>query len=457
MNFLRDLFPPALANGRSGTILRKLALTVALLLTLSLTGARAFASQTQAELPNFDKRQEIISLSAAPALDHRAALANLKARLPDARVDFDELLGSPKWITSVHGFLTGPEGRGGGISPKTLAEFSADDPYHVTKAFLREHSALFGHGPEVLDAARIKREFVTAHNDLRTVVWEQQVDGIPIFEALLISHTTRKGELVNIASHFLPDSEQAAHAGATNRAAIQSTPVLTASEAIADGVSAIGETVAAAQVIPLATAQGADRHQTFKAVSLKGTIDARMVWLPMDRHSLRLCWEIILISRERNEMFRLLIDARTGEALMRHSLTERISNASYRMFTMESPTPMMPGYSTPVTNQPTQIARVLVVTNALDTNASPNGWINDGDNLTQGNNVDAYLDINGDNQPDVPRPTGSPFRVFDFPLDLTQDPASYSNACVVNLFTGTTGCTTNFMILASPRPPEITR
>ncbi len=112
-------------------------------------------------------------------------------------MDFDELLDSPKWISSTHGFLTGPEGRGGGITPKTLAEFSADDPDHVTKAFLREHSALFGHGPEVLDAARVKREFVTAHNGLRTVVWEQQVDGIPIFEVffLLISHTTRNGEL----------------------------------------------------------------------------------------------------------------------------------------------------------------------------------------------------------------------------------------------------------------------
>ena len=407
---------------------------VALLLTLSLMGARTFASQSQAELPNFDKRQEVAGQSAAPALDHRAALANLKARLPDARVEFDELLGSPKWVSSAHGFLTGPEGRGGAISPKTLAEFSVDDPYHVTKAFLREHSALFGHGPEVLDAARVKREFVTAHNGLRTVVWEQQVDGIPIFEALLISHATRKGELVNIASHFLPASEQAAHAAPPNRAAIQSTPVLTAPEAIADAVSAIGETIAVSQVIPLTAAQGADRHQTFKVASLKGAIDARMVWLPMDRHSLQICWEIILISRERNEMFRLLIDARTGEAVMRQSLTERISNASYRVFTMESPTPLMPGYSTPVTNQPAQVARTLVVTNALDTNASPSGWINDGDNLTQGNNVDAYLDINGDNQPDVPRPTGSPFRVFDFPLDLTQDPASYSNACVVNLF-----------------------
>jgi hypothetical protein len=49
---------------------------------------------------------------------------------------------------------------------------------------------------------------------------------------------------------------------------------------------------------------------------------------------------------------------------------------------------------------------------------SPNSWINDGDNDTQGNNVDAHLDLNADDVPDLPRPTGSPFRVFDFFQDM---------------------------------------
>jgi len=44
------------------------------------------------------------------------------------------------------------------------------------------------------------------------------------------------------------------------------------------------------------------------------------------------------------------------------------------------------------------------------------------DNQTLENNVDARLDRNFDGQPDGPRPTGTPNRVFDFTLDLTQDP-----------------------------------
>src|SRR3974390_2618278 len=70
----------------------------------------------------------------------------------------------------------------------------------------------------------------------------------------------------------------------------------------------------------------------------------------------------------------------------------------------------------------------------MEPNASPAGWINDGGNETLGNNVDAHTDRNADNLPDLPRPQGSPFRVFDFPLDLTQSPATYTNAAVVQLF-----------------------
>src|SRR6185503_19680716 len=57
-----------------------------------------------------------------------------------------------------------------------------------------------------------------------------------------------------------------------------------------------------------------------------------------------------------------------------------------------------------------------------------------GVNETRGNNVDAHTDRNGNDQPDLPRPQGSPFRVFDFALDLSQAPSAYTNAAVVQLF-----------------------
>jgi len=129
------------------------------------------------------------------------------------------------------------------------------------------------------------------------------------------------------------------------------------------------------------------------------------------------------------------VDAQTGEVTVRHCLTNYISDATYRVFTSDSPSPFSPGHATPLTNQPPLVARILVTLQALNTNASPLGWINDGGNETLGNNVDAHTDTNNDNLPDLPRPQGSPFRVFDFPMDLTvQAPSGYSSAAVVQLF-----------------------
>ncbi|MBI3879372.1 MAG: M36 family metallopeptidase, partial [Verrucomicrobia bacterium] len=126
----------------------------------------------------------------------------------------------------------------------------------------------------------------------------------------------------------------------------------------------------------------------------------------------------------------------TGGVLLRHCLTAYLSDATYNVFTNDSPTPFSPGWPTPNTNQPPQVSRTLVTLPALNTNASPEGWIPDGSNETRGNNVDAHLDRNSDDLPDLPRPQGSPFRVFNFPLDLTQPPTDTNNqkAAVVQLF-----------------------
>lgn len=61
--------------------------------------------------------------------------------------------------------------------------------------------------------------------------------------------------------------------------------------------------------------------------------------------------------------------------------------------------------------QPTLAARVLVVTNALDTNASPTGWIDDGANKTRGNNLEAHADLPGDDAVAL-RPQGNLNWVF---------------------------------------------
>jgi hypothetical protein len=394
-----------------------------------LMAAQSSRAQQSHPLHDFDTRN--LSAEITPA--QLSALESLRTRLPEARVDFDRITGAPKFIAARDGFLSGPGATGRAISG--LANLNPTDPHVATKAFLREHKNLFGHGPEPLDTARVTRDYVTPHNGMRTVVWQRQVDGIGVFEAVLISHTTRRGELVNIASLFLPDVLHAADRGTPNRATLVANPKIPAHRAVLLAAANIDEQIEPADLaISKPPESSAERKQKFRARQFKGDAEAQLTWLPMNREKLRLCWDVILMSRARGQMFRVLVDAETGDVLVRRCLTRDLTDASYRVFTGDSPSPFSPGWPTPNTNQPPFVARELVTISAMDTNASPLGWIPDDSNETLGNNVDAHTDRNADNSPDLPRPHGSPSRVFDFPLDLASDPTNYSSAAVVQLF-----------------------
>ena len=118
--------------------------------------------------------------------------------------------------------LTGTNDGKGAVSPAAFAKISVTDAYRPVKAFLEEHKLLFGYGAEILASSRVTRDYVTPHNGLRTVVWEQQVDGIPVFEGVLAAHTTKKGELAVVSSHFLADPKAAAAIGTPHGCAYRS-------------------------------------------------------------------------------------------------------------------------------------------------------------------------------------------------------------------------------------------
>jgi hypothetical protein len=384
-------------------------------------------------LPGIDKRSAESAAGRGKLEASKAAVAPLRARVANASVEWDGVTGAPRFIQSTGAFLTGPKGEGGGTTLATARAFAATDDLRPVKAFLAEYRAVFGHGPEALETALKKRDFTDAHNGLRTITWQQAVDDIPVFEAILKAHMTKRGELVNIGSAWVRDGVAAADAGTPNRVALAAAPTIEAAEALAIAARSVGDEVKKDAVEPASAAEGRTQRQAFKAQALSDA-SAEYVWLPVEAEKLRLCWQTVFSSRARSEMYLALVDAETGELLLRRSLTNYISNASYRVYTSDSPSPFSPGSATPTTQQPAIVARTLVTTPALNTTASPNGWITDGGNETLGNNVDAHTDLNADDVADLPRPQGSPARVFDFALDLAQAPSAYTSAAVTQLF-----------------------
>lgn len=392
----------------------------------------AFAFQKAAhseELPPVDKRARVSKeLSAAK----QAALGQLKAVVPGARVTFHEKLGTPAWVASPQSFLTGPKGLSKAGRVPVAPVLPENTPYRPVKAFLNEHSALYGYGPAILDTARVKRSFASSHNGVQTTVWEQQVDGIPVYESVLIGHVTANQELINLSSSFVPDPDKAAVLD--NQAGARDMPALSVEEAVVLGAQALGVTVFQEEVMELDMPQGDEKRQYLAAGALPGYVNARLVWFPVTADRLRLAWRLELTQPFPNERYRVLIDARTGELLLRRKLTLHYTDAQYRVYTGASPAPLRPGHAQPSTNQAPFAPRAILNLSALGTNASPLGWLNDHANDTRGNNVDAHLDRNADDLPDLPRPLGVPARTFDFAMDAQLGPESYQEASVVQLF-----------------------
>ncbi|MGV3660420.1 MAG: M36 family metallopeptidase, partial [Prosthecobacter sp.] len=347
--------------------------------------------------------------------DRLQALAALRAAIPGSTVEFDPITGAPSQIQATGRFLTG---RSTGLSARD-----------VVGGFIERHAALFGHGSAALKSARVTRDDVTQHSGMSTVVWNQEVDGIPVFKTILKANLTKHGELITINDHFVADPTP-------NRAA----PAINAERAVFLAANSVQSTVAESSIVAQGNAQGPERHQAFTAPGLSDT-SALLTYLPMNESEVRLGWDVTLFSIEHDEMFRTVVDAESGTVLYRTSLTADISNATYRVYgdatskkPFDSPQPMMPGHSTPLTTEPAEVPRQLITLPALDTTASPNGWINDGGQETLGNNVDAHTDIDFNNSPDLPRPNGGPTRTFDLSASLSLAPSTYKDAAAVNLF-----------------------
>src|SRR5664279_5758595 len=203
--------------------------------------ALAVLPPANSPLPDYDKRVGTASGREVVSPTQQLAVERLRLREPHIQVEFDPITSGPKSITARDAFLSGSRGLGGAIPAEAASKFAVGDPHRATKAFLQEYRDLFGHGPEVLDEARVKQHFVTPHNGLRTVVWQQELEGIPVFEAVLISHTSRRGALVNLSSRFLPDATNALIRAGQNRADLGVSLKVSARQGLAIAAGEIGE------------------------------------------------------------------------------------------------------------------------------------------------------------------------------------------------------------------------
>ena len=400
---------------------------VCIFLVLTVIKTYAFRPPDVPQLPNFDirdRQKEIVPSQTKTNQTNQLLTAK------GVKVILDKSLGSPIWLHNPNGFLnaTAPsDSFGSKTSAKPLVQ---PNQVQIIKDFVDSHKELFQHSSELFTNFVTQHDYITSHNNVRTIVYQQVFKGLKIYNARFIAHIDANGRIAAISSLCIPSPETANLNNNQQNLADLLTPHISLEQALQSAAENLGCKV----IPPITIKQKTNNQFTLTSAGIRGESIAEFVWFPFNDKKLNLAYEFILTSSVNKETFRIIVDANSGDILLRQGLTKYIGEATYHVYTNESPTPMNPGFNYPTTNQPPMVERALITLSAINTNASPIGWFYNDLNQTTGNNADAYLDINADDLPDTPRVIGSPQGVFDFPLDLSKSPYEYSSASVVNLF-----------------------
>ncbi|HEX5220831.1 MAG TPA: hypothetical protein VFZ59_14780 [Verrucomicrobiae bacterium] len=227
--------------------------------------------------PNLDSRRG----NAIARIEAQAggAAASIKLRISGLRVDFDPILETPKCVYSINRLLSDPEAISDQITTPPLPHGATplatqpvpdkSDRYRLLKKFLNENSELFGYDANILSTARIARESVTERSGLRTVVWQQEFEGVPVFEGILIGNFTSTDALVSFSSQVVPDLPRAVRAN---------TALILAVDALARAARSIGdEQSTAEQFSAIGEPLGVANKQAFRGEPIVGEAEASLV------------------------------------------------------------------------------------------------------------------------------------------------------------------------------------
>ncbi|HKS29569.1 MAG TPA: M36 family metallopeptidase [Pyrinomonadaceae bacterium] len=294
------------------------------------------------------------------------------------------------------------------IDGAPLTEPQSDAPDNIARRFLKERAQVFALSNAGVDNLKLEKE----DNDRGTTFldYAQTVDGIKVFEGNVKVVVNNQGEVMNVREGFLINGQKA-----------KLNPSLDEQEGIAKAFEHAGRSVMASFVETGARSSESEFSRFANPIDLGYEEVLSQLNIVRVGNKARLAWHVYAEVGP-NEWYEMLVDAHTGELLLR-----------YNLYVFEA-------QGTVYTEAPDKGARVLVSFVGDTTINTAAGWMGTS-TVTTGNNVEAYLDTNADNAPDANNTTGlsnghafSSTQNFTFPFSTTVDPRTQQAAVVTNLF-----------------------
>jgi Zn-dependent metalloprotease len=364
-------------------------------------------------LPNFDVRLsgrgEFNDMDLSSTSGKQAATQNARTRSRAAAVEQFRSSRAPEKAANLRAVLNEAGAmKNFFIDGGTLSEPRSDTADNVARNFLARHNSLFALSTASTEELKLENE----DNDQGTsfLNYTQTVGGIKVFEGQVQVVVNKNGEVLNVREGFLVDGPPRQRRGAMDEA-----------KAIAKAFEHAGRNVFPSFV------ENYSRQSTTEMSRFANPLDLNLEEVLSEQNVVRvngesrLAWHIFAeVGPE--EWYEILLDAYTGELLLRHNLY------------------LFEAQGTVYTEAPDKGARQLISFVGDTTINTAAGWMG-ASTVTTGNNVEAYLDTDANNVPDNNNGAGlstghasAANQNFTFPFDTTVDPRTQQAAVVTNLF-----------------------
>lgn len=296
-----------------------------------------------------------------------------------------------------------------------LSDPAAGDPLDIALAFLNAHAQDLGLTSADLAGAVVTDRYADADTGTTHMYLGQTVNGLRVADVAININVTADGRVINVGSDFVPGLGGQQFTGGFS-------PALTGVQALEAAADSLGLISPAPPTIVKASADRSQSLVVSAPAFSKDDIPIQLFYVPSPQGGVTLAWHMVLRTPDGQHWLDLGVDANNGSMIFNVDWTD---HASYNVF----PRPI---------EAPNDGSR-SIVTDPQDATASPYGW-HDTDGTsgaeftdTRGNNVSAQEDADADDSGGY-RPDGGASLNFDFPLDLGQEPDTYVDASITNLF-----------------------
>ncbi len=324
----------------------------------------------------------------------------------------------------------------------------------IAMRYVEQHREAWKLSPGDIADMVVSNNYQTRHNGATHVYFIQRHAGIPVYNAIAGVHVAADGKVAFSTCRFTPNLATAINT---------TEPVISAYQAVE---AAAGEAGVSIREPLRLLSQNGDRSFVFdKGDIAKSEIKVDLMYFSNPKTgTVRLAWSLTLNQIDTPDYWSMLVDAVTGSVLQRHNLTVYCSFADKNdechvhddhCQSQDAVSGFQPlkqalaqermlvdatynVYPVPV-ESPIHGDRQLVMDPA-DPIASPFGWHDTNGQpgpeyrITRGNNVHAYQDDANQNTSANDEPNGGDLLIFDFPYDGTQEPETYREAAVTQLF-----------------------